>query len=222
MIEQYLQELDEQIAVKHLLNHPFYQAWTRGELSKECLADYAAQYYHHVKAFPTYLSAVHAHTEDPHTRRELLKNLVEEEAGSPNHPELWKQFADSLGSTEVPSEQPIQHVIDTFKDVCHNGTVVEGLAALYAYESQIPAICISKIAGLRKHYGMTNPADWHYFTIHIEADKEHAAVERELLGRYINQDNINGVKAQMQRVLNGLWDFLSSLCERYHIACVTA
>src|SRR6266566_6048110 len=87
-LNQYLDKIDDDIARKHLLKHPFYLAWTRGELSKEALADYARQYYHHVAAFPTYLSAVHAKCEEQDTRKQLLNNLVDEEAGSPNHPEL--------------------------------------------------------------------------------------------------------------------------------------
>src|SRR5438046_234446 len=96
----YLDEIDNDIAAKHLLKHPFYLAWTRGELSREALADYARQYYHHVTAFPTYLSAVHANCEDQNTRKQLLNNLIDEEAGSPNHPELWLQFAEGLGVSQ--------------------------------------------------------------------------------------------------------------------------
>src|SRR4029453_18412033 len=100
-MNQYLDKIDNDIAEKHLLKHPFYLAWTRGELSKEALTDYARQYYHHVAAFPTYLSAVHAKCDDQATRKQLLSNLIDEEAGSPNHPELWKQFAKSLGVDDV-------------------------------------------------------------------------------------------------------------------------
>jgi len=63
-MKQHLDEIDNDIAEKHLLKHPFYLAWTRGELSREALTDYAKQYYHHVAAFPTYLSAVHAKCDD--------------------------------------------------------------------------------------------------------------------------------------------------------------
>ena len=49
-------------------------------------------------AFPTYLSAVHAKCDDQLTRKQILSNLIDEEAGQPNHPELWLQFADSLGT----------------------------------------------------------------------------------------------------------------------------
>lgn len=211
--------IDKQIAAKHLLTHPFYLAWTRGELSKECLADYAAQYYHHVKAFPRYLSALHAHTENASTRKHLLQNLVDEEAGSPNHPEMWKTFTESLGPAEQPMRQPIREIIDTFMGICRDGSVAEGLAALYAYESQIPEICESKIDGLQKHYNMTTPADWVYFSVHIEADKEHRAVERQLLGECLDESNVDQVQASVQRVLEALWNFLSDLCERHHIAC---
>src|SRR6266480_2875026 len=75
-MNKHLDEIDKNIAAKHLLKHHFYLAWTRGELSREALTDYARQYYHHVAAFPTYLSAVHAHCEDQATRRQLLSNLV--------------------------------------------------------------------------------------------------------------------------------------------------
>src|SRR5207245_10157912 len=93
---QHLDKVDSDIAEKHLLKHPFYLAWTRGELSKEALTDYAKQYYHHVAAFPKYLSAVHAKCDDQPTRKQILSNLIDEEAGSPNHPELWKQCAEGL------------------------------------------------------------------------------------------------------------------------------
>src|SRR2546430_7060840 len=96
-MNKHLDAIDRQIAAKHLLTHPFYLAWTRGELSRAALADYARQYYHHVAAFPTYLSAVHAGSDDQPTRRQLLNNLIDEEAGSPNHPELWLQFAEAVG-----------------------------------------------------------------------------------------------------------------------------
>src|SRR5881227_3841819 len=182
-MNQYLDKIDSDIAVKHLLTHPFYLAWTRGELSKEALTDYARQYYHHVAAFPTYLSAVHAKCDDHSTRKQILSNLIDEEAGSPNHPELWKQFAEGLRVEDVDlansEKQPeTKNWIGTFRSVCGEKSTAEGLTALYAYESQIPAICESKIDGLKKHYGFTKPEQYEYFTVHIEADREHSAAER--------------------------------------------
>src|ERR1700676_407310 len=223
-MSQYLDKIDNDIAKKHLLKHPFYLAWTRGELSKEALGDYARQYYHHVAAFPTYLSAVHAHCEDQATRKQLLDNLVDEEGGSPNHPPLWMKFAEGLGVEDVDlaktEKQPeTKNLIDTFRSVCSEGSTAEGLAALYAYESQIPAICESKIDGLKKHYGFSDPKHYEYFSVHIEADREHSAAEREMLGGYIDNRNIDNVQTSVRRVLDALWEMLSGVCRRHAIAC---
>lgn len=216
--------IDEPIASKHLLTHPFYLAWTRGELSKEALCDYAQQYYHHVAAFPTYLSAVHSKCDDQPTRREILSNLIDEEAGERNHPELWLQFAESLGLARdqvraAKKEPETAALIKNFRDVCGTGSTAEGLAALYAYESQIPAVSESKINGLKKHYGFDDPKGYEYFTVHVEADREHSATERELLGELLKDDNAVSVKAAVERVVNSLWDLLSGVCHRHAIAC---
>jgi pyrroloquinoline-quinone synthase len=223
-MNQYLDNIDNDIAEKHLLKHPFYIAWARGELSKEALTDYSQQYYHHVAAFPTYLSAVHANCDDQITRKELLKNLIDEEAGSPNHPELWKKFAGGLGVGDAQldrteKEPETKDLIDTFRSVCGQRSVAEGLAALYAYESQIPSICESKIDGLKKYYGFTKPDQYEYFTVHIEADREHSAAEREMLGSQLAAHNFESVKVSVNRVLDALWDMLSGVCRRHAIAC---
>jgi len=221
-MNEYLDKIDNDIVAKHLLKHPFYLAWTRGDLSKDALTDYAEQYYHHVAAFPTYLSAVHAKCDDQSSRKQILSNLIDEEAGSPNHPDLWKQFAKSFGIDDVDlaqtEKQPeTKNLIDTFRSVCGERSTAEALAALYAYESQIPAICESKIDGLKKHYGFSDPKDYEYFSVHIEADREHSAVEREMLK--IDNDNFETVRASVNHVLDALWEMLSGVCRRHAIAC---
>src|ERR1700750_1548898 len=131
-MKTHLQIIDEDIANKHLLKHPFYLAWARGELSTEALADYAKQYYHHVAAFPTYLSAVHSRSDDQATRRQVLNNLIDEEAGYPHHPGLWKQFSGRLGvakeeNTNTSKQPETAALIDTFRGVCGDRSTAEGL-----------------------------------------------------------------------------------------------
>ena len=223
-MNKHLDKIDNDVAEKHLLKHPFYLAWTRGELSKEALMDYARQYYHHVAAFPTYLSAVHAKCNDQTTRKQLLNNLIDEEAGSPNHPELWLQFADGLGISQDDAKNAeewpeTRNLIETFRSVCVHGSTAEGVGALYAYESQIPAICESKIDGLKKHYGFSNSQHYQYFTVHLEADREHSAAERKMLGSYVDKQNFEFVKESVNRVLDALWEMLSGVCRRHAIAC---
>jgi pyrroloquinoline-quinone synthase len=223
-MNQHLDAIDRQIAAKHLLTHPFYLAWTRGELSRAALADYARQYYHHVAAFPTYLSAVHAKCDDQPTRRQLLNNLMDEEAGSPNHPELWLQFAECFGVSKTDAQSTekwdeTKNLIATFRSACSDGKTAEGLAALYAYESQIPAVSESKIKGLIENYNVTAPRDFEYFSVHVEADREHSAAERQMLSEFVTDENAAPVSAAVNRVLDALWEMLSGVCRRHAIAC---
>ena len=219
---QYVNKIDQIVDEYHLLKHPFYQAWNEGKLSIESLQDYASQYYHHVEAFPTYLSAVHAQTDDLNTRRHLLQNLIDEEAGEPNHPDLWLLFAKSLGidNRSVSKTQlwdETINLIKTFKNCCADQGTATGIAALYAYESQIPEIAETKIIGLKKHYGIDSEEATEYFRVHIEADKEHALVEKQLLKSYLNDSNISETSSEVGIVLKSLWGFLSAVCERHQI-----
>lgn len=218
--DRFIKELDEKIQNKHLLKHDFYVAWSEGRLSKECLQEYAKDYYHHVKAFPMYLSAMHSHTEDAKTRKEILKNLNEEEGGSVNHPEMWRNFAVHLGAKDIDNHTPsyeIKSLISSFKAICSKGDVADGLSALYAYESQIPSISVSKIEGLKKYYGMKDPEQFRYFSVHIAADTEHARVEKELLKEHIPQGNIPSALKAADRILECLWAFLTKLCHQYGV-----
>jgi len=98
-------ELNAKLDEFHLLKHPFYQAWNEGKLSREIIKDYAEQYYHHVKAFPRYISATHSICEDIANRKILLENLNDEEDKHNDHPKLWKQFAVALGSDKNEIEK---------------------------------------------------------------------------------------------------------------------
>ena len=156
------QKIDSIIDARHLLKHPFYVAWTEGKLSKEQLRHYAEQYFHNVLAEPTYLSAVHFNTPHLHSetnsgdisvRQEVLKNLISEEYGEKNHPALWKTFALALGSSDkslanATALPGTARLVSTFRDICLNQPFYAGLAAMHAFESQVPSIAAVKIDGL--------------------------------------------------------------------------
>jgi pyrroloquinoline-quinone synthase len=186
--EEFLTALDAIVAEKHLLKHPFYQLWSQGKLSLENLREYAISYYPHVAAFPTYVSGVHSGCEDAALRQELLENLIEEERGTQNHPALWRRFAASLGASDqalsaVPRTPEVADAIAEFRRSTREGSVAEGLAALYAYESQIPEVSKTKREGLAAFYGVTDEDATRFFSVHETADVWHREVEREALGR---------------------------------------
>jgi pyrroloquinoline-quinone synthase len=178
--------LDARIAPYDLLQHPFYQAWSRGELTRDELREYASEYWHHVSAFPTYLSALHASLEDAPLRRTVLENLADEEglpAGRP-HSDLWMDFAAGMGADDAAVRnralQPeTAALIAHFRGVTQ-AAPASALAALYTYESRVPAIARTKAEGLKQHYA-ADMATSRYFALHQVADVYHAKVWRDAI-----------------------------------------
>jgi pyrroloquinoline-quinone synthase len=180
--------IDAAVEARSMLSHPFYQAWEEGALTREALREYAKQYFHHVEAFPRAVSAVHANCPDAAGRRLLAENLAEEEGlgeGKDDHATLWLGFAGAMGADEaevrgVEVNAETQVLIDTFRKLSRK-SYASGLAALYAYESQLPAIAKTKIEGLVERYDVKSPVALKFFQVHELADIEHADVCRELL-----------------------------------------
>ena len=153
-----LEKIDAAIAEKNLLKHPFYQDWQAGKLSRESLQLYAAQYYRHVEAFPKHLRVLAARTGGP-IQAIVLENLAEEENPARPHPQLWREFAETLGVSEEDisccAAMPGTHaVVETFREIVGERSISEAVAALYAYEAQVPEIAATKINGLKKFYGI--------------------------------------------------------------------
>src|SRR5437868_8866902 len=71
------QELQARIAKYDLLCHPFYKAWSAGELSRDDLREYACQYYHHVAAFPRYLAQFAVRLDDGELRQRSEEHTSE-------------------------------------------------------------------------------------------------------------------------------------------------
>ena len=216
-MQTFFERLDSAIAEYSLLKHPFYQAWSAGTLTQETLGTYAAQYYQFEKRFPTFISAVHSNTENIEHRRQLLLNLIEEEHGHPNHPELWLGFAESVGAerkaaTEVISFAETQALIDTLRSITRDGDTLEGVAALYGYESQIPEISRTKIEGLTTHYGVTSDEGLAFFRVHEQADEVHRRAERDLMAELVHtrEDEDRAIQAA-QRIAIAFYRMLDGI-----------
>ena len=217
----FAESLNAIIEARHMLKHPFYQLWAQGRLSKETLKQYAIQYARHVEAFPTYVSAVHANTPDLEVRQALLENLVEEERGPDNHPELWLRFIEGLGGSRAevttrPALPATAQLVETFRALTREGSYLEGLTALYAYEAQIPAVATTKMEGLRKFYGIDDPRALAFFEVHRTADIDHAITELTILRRHATTpDDQEAVLAAARQSTDALWSFLDGVMSAY-------
>jgi pyrroloquinoline-quinone synthase len=212
-----IEEIDEDIRARHLLKHPFYTAWSRGEIPLATLADYARQYYQFESNFPRYVAATYSRLSDPAQRRVLLDNLVDEEGRSPTHPELWVDFAQAVGASarSVRSALPgpaTQHLLDVYERATLQGSAASGLGALYAYESIFPEVAAEKSRGLRSHYGIRSKAAHEFFRVHSFADVAHSAAERRVMQNLIREspEAALTMRSEARRSMRGWWSFLDS------------
>ena len=217
----FIDQVDAQIQKYHLLNHSFYKAWNAGELEVSTIQEYAAQYYKHVSAFPRYLSAIHSNCDDIKTRQILLENLMDEEMGDENHPELWMRFAEGVGNSREKVQQTVamketKELVDTFLKLSKSERYHIGLAALYCYESMVPEVAENKIEGLRKFYGIDDENTLKFFTVHMHADKWHREVVRKLIGELNDsEEKQSETMAAIEEALHALNNFLTGMEKTY-------
>jgi pyrroloquinoline-quinone synthase len=220
---EFFQQLDARIAQFDLLCHPFYKAWSAGDLSRDDLRDYAQNYYHHVSTFPTYLAEFGVRLEDGKLRRAVLANMADEIGSNsetnPEHAELWLDFAEGMGARRdqrghVPAAE-IKDLISSFHAVAAEGTSEKALAAFYAYESQVPRVAKEKARGLREMYG-ADEKTCGYFTLHSTADVYHAQVWRQLLAERLEQNPKAAEEALAagERAAKALWTALDGIDAR--------
>lgn len=216
-----IDEIREIIAERNLLTHPFYQAWQKGELTQEHLQGYASQYWHHVLAFPQYVSAAHAICPNQPDRQELLENLIEEERGDENHPELWLRFGEGVGARRdgIEASTPLpetEQLVDTFRDATMKRSFAEACAALYVYESQVPEVAKTKIAGLKQFYGISDERTLQFFEVHIGADEIHSEVGAGMVRRHTNDaSEREAVLGTARECADALWSFLDGVHREY-------
>jgi pyrroloquinoline-quinone synthase len=210
-----LDRLDQMIDERHLLKHPFYTKWTEGTLPIEAMREYARQYFAFESAMPRFLSALHTRTESAEVRQQILDNLWDEEHGKDNHAELWLRFAEGIGvdRDDVKSaerNEATDSLVKMYEEITREAPVAAGVAALYAYERQVPQTSGSKIDGLARNYGVEDSRSIAFFKVHGVLDIEHSDAEREMLGTLIDGDEA-AVEDATRRALEAWWNFLSAV-----------
>ncbi len=212
-----MKEIDAIVRERHLLKHPFYVAWSRGEVARSTLAGYAEQYYSFERNFPRYVAGAYARLTDPAARRTLLENLLDEEGRDPTHPELWLRFAEAIGvpRARVRASRPApatRRLLRAYEDLTLHATAPEALGALYAYESIFPEVAAEKARGLAAHYGVRSDRGLEFFRVHTEADVAHSDAERRILKAEIarSPEARRAAIRATERTVGAWWTFLDA------------
>ena len=190
----------------NVLEHPFYQRWSAGELTLDELAAYAGQYRHAVVALAD-ASRQAARAAGPELRAELDEHAAQETS----HVALWDDFTRAIGGA-------VESTPNAETTACASAWAGEEerslgatLAALYTIESGQPAIAETKRAGLLEHYGIDEGPATAYFSLHATLDHEHAAHERALLEELLADEDEDALVAEAEAVLRANWELLDGV-----------
>lgn len=209
-----LERLDRARATTNVLEHPFYERWSAGELRADELGVYAGEYRHAVVALAE--ASALAATSVASEHRHGLERHAEEEAA---HVGLWDRFAEAAsGLPAEPASVPATAQTRACAEAWTAGQdALEHLAVLYAIEASQPEIARTKLEGLVQHYGYApeGPAV-EYFTLHERLDVEHARQAQDLImelldGREDREAVAERMVARAEAALRGNWELLSGV-----------
>lgn len=192
----------------NVLEHPFYQRWSAGELTREELGHYAGEYRHAVVALAEATAAT-ARAAEPAVHAQMKEHAAEEA----EHVELWDAFARAVEADLT--REPAAETAECVAAWTAAGNALEGLVVLYAIESAQPAISLTKLEGLTGHYGMDEGPATEYFALHGQRDHEHAAQSRALIEERLDDVDEDRLVALAETALRGNWTLLDGVERRF-------
>lgn len=131
-----------------LVNHPFFQAWMKGDLNDDEIGMYAREYYHQIAAFSDYLRIFESRL-PPGQLRDYVSKVRREVDGDNSRREkckdLWLNFVLALrkGKSAFDLGTPgpeITRLIDNCTETVLCRSPAEILAALWGHESTIATL----------------------------------------------------------------------------------
>ncbi|HKG70251.1 MAG TPA: iron-containing redox enzyme family protein [Nitrososphaeraceae archaeon] len=176
-----IERIDYEIEKHSLLKHVFYQMWSEGKLTIDHLQGYSKEYFQLVKVVPKFVENIFNVIADPSLKRAVGQNLKEES----EHIEPWIMFSTAIGVqrsdlASYKGENETNMAVSTLSQLTER-SLEEAVAAMYAYEKELPKISRSKIDGLKKFYGMQSNEATKYLEIHEEVDVRHSEVWKNIL-----------------------------------------
>lgn len=205
--------IEKTIGEKHMLNHPFYKTWSQGDLTKEELADYLAQYFYLEAAFPRFMSGLHARTLDENMRQKMLENLIHEEHGPNNHvAQLLELAENAFGMTkerimEIGPNEKTKEIIAAFEEATQSEDIQEGLAAMIVYKQQVSDVAETKLEGLKQYYGVTDEKTLEFYTTHAEVNRDY----HKMLDEIVEESAVEKVLAKTRTIRDAFWGFLDGV-----------
>ena len=217
--KDFVRSLREEIksSPKQRVNHPFVLSVSEGKASMEQIRAWALQDYQFRRMVPRISMLRYLACTDPEFQPRIY-GVVQDEtrglrAGSIGHPDMFVEFAESIGVTrhelETAALRPATAAHLYYAElIVHTLPWFVVMAAQMGAEGTFPPAVAALGKGLIKNYGL-KPEQVRFFTVHFEADEEHGTLAEEIALRYLStaplQEQTREVTLRRMELLYDVW-----------------
>jgi pyrroloquinoline quinone (PQQ) biosynthesis protein C len=172
-------------------NHPFFELWARGKLSKEQTALYCIQHYHYVGDYLNWLAYEASQIPRRDVKAYLFENLGDEENPDDRHLDMLKDYVAVSGlrredvetGVVLPGTEALQNWGWRLVTQTPWQAAVAGM--FIGLESQFLDICKKVVPALHEHYGYRPGArEIRFFEEHLTADEIHGSKGFAIVEKY--------------------------------------
>ena len=210
------QRLLEALEPRHCKHHPLIQAWTRGELSRECMALWAKEHYHYTHAFYRWYAFMVAACpgEWADAREVYIETIADEYKPGAEHKNMVLKFAAACGADPeyvvrarpLPSTEALRNWLELlttrsrFLEMMCGQTIAQESQSVAMYPPILPA--------LRERF----PEDAiEFFTEHIGADEEHGGHALDIVEKYASPEEHDHLVEMVRRGADQRWFYFDGI-----------
>lgn len=204
---------------QHSKDHPFFDKWVRGELSKEQTALYCIQHYHYVTDYINWLAYEGSQIPYRDVKAYLFENLSDEENPEDRHLDMLTDYVVACGLKREDVEGgKVLAATEALQDwgwrLVYQRSWQAALAGMFVgLESQFLDICKKIVPGLHKHYGWPSGAkEIRFFEEHIIADEIHGAKGFEIVEKYCTTPALKALALKaVEEATHKRWAYMNGI-----------
>lgn len=185
---------------KHSKDHPFFELWAQGKLTKKQTAIYCTQHYHYVGEYLNWLAYEASQIPMRDVKVYLFENLGDEENPDDRHLDMLKDYVAASGLPgDSVENSPVLAGTEELQNwgwrMVYQKPWQAAVAGMFVgLESQFLDICKKIVPALHQHYGHRPGArEIRFFEEHIHADEIHGSKGFAIVEKYCNTSELQAL-----------------------------
>jgi len=204
---------------KHCKDHPFFELWAQGKLSKEQTAFYCTQHFHYVGEYLNWLAYEASQIPARDVKGFLFENLGDEENPDDRHLDMLKDYVSASGVDRNSVESSIVLAgTDQLQNwgwrMVYQKPWQAAVAGMFiGLESQFLDICKKIVPALHRYYGYKPHArEIRFFEEHVYADEIHGSKGFAIVEKYCDTAELQALAIQqVEEATIRRWRYMNSI-----------